>query len=135
MKLKILKSQWEQIGRVANWFKSATVYKGDPCPKCGNLEHEILSPSHPIINQCTKCKYQWNPDNEKAKRQLSFSFGTTPEKIIKEQVQSQTPSGYPMTIKNQNEWTAIANAVNKGIDSHLEAFTPSARMPLPFGGG
>lgn len=63
-------------------------------------------------------------DEEEADR-LSFTFGTTPEKVIKDRVLSQTPSGYPMHIKSQEEWTEIANAVNKGIDSHLEAFTRS----------
>jgi len=125
MKILVSKSQWEEIGIKAGWFKAAVAYKGDPCPKCGNLEHSILNPSHPIINECTKCKYQWNPDNEKVKEQLSFTFGATPEKIIKEKTMQQTPSGYPMTIKSQNEWTAIANAVNKGIDAHLEGFTRS----------
>jgi hypothetical protein len=51
--------------RVSKNLQSAT-YKGTPCPKCHCLEHEILNPSHPIINQCVKCKHQWNPDNEKA---------------------------------------------------------------------
>ena len=55
-----------------------------------------------------------------------FSFGTTPDKVIKVQVKKETPSGYPMTIKSQKEWNVIAQAVNQNIDSHLEAFTRSA---------
>ena len=55
----------------------------------------------------------------------SFSYGTTPEEIIKEKVTKQTPGGYPMHIKNQNEWSVIANVVNQGIDSYLEGFTRS----------
>ena len=56
---------------------------------------------------------------------VSFTFGTTPEEVIKERVQKQTPSGYPMQIKSKEEWSTIANAVNQGIDSHLEGFTRS----------
>lgn len=36
------------------------------CPKCGCLEHNVLNPSMPIVNECTKCKHKWNPDNERA---------------------------------------------------------------------
>ena len=32
---------------------------------------------------------------------------------------------FPMTIRDQDEWTAIAECVNKGIDAHLEAFLKS----------
>jgi ribosomal protein L37AE/L43A len=47
---------------------AALVHKGTPCPKCGHKEHTISNPSHPTINQCTKCKHQWNPDNERFKK-------------------------------------------------------------------
>lgn len=62
-------------------------------------------------------------DNEEAYQ--TFSFGTTPENVIKEKVMSQAPSGYSMTIRNQDEWAVIAKAVNQGIDSHLGGFTRS----------
>ena len=73
------------------------------------------------------------PDFKKSKEymgknreeRLSFSYGTTPENVIKKQVLKEAPNGYPMTIRSQNEWSAIAKAVNQGIDSHLEAFTRS----------
>lgn len=35
------------------------------------------------------------------------------------------PNGFHMTIKSQTEWSLIAEAVNVGIDAHLEAFTKS----------
>lgn len=35
------------------------------------------------------------------------------------------PEGYPMTIRDPEEWAAIAEAVNIGIDSRLEAITRS----------
>ena len=31
------------------------------------------------------------------------------------------PDGYPMKIVDPEEWAAIAQAVNQGIDGHLEA--------------
>jgi len=64
-------------------------------------------------------------DGEKAERRLTFSFGETPENVIRERTLEQTPTGYPMHIRSQNEWGEIAKAVNQGIDSHLEGFTQS----------
>ena len=131
MKITISKNQWQEMGRKAGWMKTATQeYQGDPCPKCGNNKHSILNPSNPTINECTKCKHQWNPNNEpkepNAEELVSFSYGTTPEKIITERTMKQTPAGYPMTIRNQEEWkNFITKIVNQGIDSHLEAFTRS----------
>jgi hypothetical protein len=53
----------------------------------------------------------------------SFSFGTCPDDVIKSACYDQCPEGYHMTIVDQDEWSIIANAVNQGIDSHLEALT------------
>jgi len=39
-------------------------------------------------------------DAEKDKR-VTFLMVETPEKVIKEKVNLQAPSGYPMTIRNQ----------------------------------
>ena len=89
------RSQWEGIGKQAGWMNdrpeeekalryertrnpiaeevrktlnpNSVAYKGTFCPKCNHPEHTILNPSNPIINECTKCKHRWNPDNEKAK--------------------------------------------------------------------
>jgi hypothetical protein len=58
-------------------------------------------------------------------KMLSFSFGTTPEDVIKKRVNIETPKGYSMQIKNQDEWKTISDVVNQGIDSHLEGFTRS----------
>ena len=58
-------------------------------------------------------------------KRLTFTFGTTPEEVIKEKVNKETPSGYSMHIKSRREWASIAKAVNKGIDAHLEGFTRS----------
>ena len=60
---------------------------------------------------------------------VSYSYGMTPPEVIKERTMAQTPDGYPMHIKSQDEWTAIAEAVNQGIDSHLEGFTRSTFQP------
>lgn len=51
-----------------------------------------------------------------------YSWGCTPDEVVKELSPSD---GFDMVIKSQDEWGAIAAAVNMGIDSHLEAFTKS----------
>jgi hypothetical protein len=56
-------------------------------------------------------------------RSKFYSFGTCPDEIIKTACNKQCPNGYSMKIVDPEEWTLIANAVNKGIDSHLEAIT------------
>jgi hypothetical protein len=58
-------------------------------------------------------------------KRVSFSFGTTPEQVIRERVQKEAPNGYDMHIKSQREWAIIAKVVNQGIDSRLEGFTRS----------
>ena len=73
MKIVISKSQWEEMGKKAGWMKTAALYSGTPCPKCGCAEHSILNPSHPIINECAKCKYQWNPDNIKTAQKVDIA--------------------------------------------------------------
>lgn len=49
-----------------NAIAKPTVYKDPkhPCPKCGSIEHIILNPSMPIINQCVQCQEMFNPDNQ-----------------------------------------------------------------------
>ena len=53
----------------------------------------------------------------------TYSYGTTPDSIIRKAVNEQCPDGYPMEIKDSEEWESIANAVNQGIDGYLEAIT------------
>jgi hypothetical protein len=55
--------------------------------------------------------------------QATYTYGTAPPAVITAACNDQCKSGYPMTINNQYEWATIAAAVNKGIDSHLEAIT------------
>jgi hypothetical protein len=52
-----------------------------------------------------------------------YSFGDCPDDVIRKACAAQCPNGYPMTIRSQDEWAAIAAAWNQGIDSHLEALT------------
>jgi len=52
-----------------------------------------------------------------------YSFGTCPDKVIQKACNKQCPKGYSMKIVDKDEWVIIANAVNQGIDSHLEAIT------------
>ena len=74
-------------------------------------------------------KSQWELVGKKTgwmkKAQESYSYGTTPDEVIKTKALEQTPSGYNMHIKNAEEWKMIAEAVNQGIDAHLEGFTRS----------
>jgi len=58
-------------------------------------------------------------------KRVSYSYGATPEDVIKKRVMAQTPNGYPMIIRNQKEWDVIVEVVNQGIDSHMEGFTKS----------
>lgn len=53
----------------------------------------------------------------------TFTYGTTPKEVIIAACKEQCPDGYHMTIRCQDEWGWIAQAVNKGIDAHLEALT------------
>jgi len=53
----------------------------------------------------------------------SFNFGECPDEVIKQATITQCPDGYPMTIRSQEEWEWITNAVNQGIDAHMEAVT------------
>jgi len=58
----------------------------------------------------------------------TYTFGTCPEHVIKTAVKEQCPDGYPMGNISQEDWTPIANAVNQGIDSHLEAITTRSKF-------
>jgi len=53
----------------------------------------------------------------------TFSYGSTPDAVIKKSALEQCPDGYPMHLKSHQEWAALAAAWNQGIDSHLEALT------------
>jgi len=107
-KIKLSKKEWKAIGKQAGWIK-ANIIPDDGMADGGepytDEEMDIMEPK----------EAKW----------ISFSFGTTPEEIIKERVEQQTPGGYPMVIKDQETWSVIAKAVNQGIDSHLEGFTRS----------
>jgi len=112
MKIIISKSQWQEIGVRGGWMKTA-ILKSDGYADGGE----------PYTDE--EMDLMQKQDAEKQGQRLTFTLGTTPEKIIKEKVLAQTPSGYPMTIRSRDEWKAIAHAVNQGIDSHLEGFTRS----------
>ena len=61
------------------------------------------------------------------------SFGETPDELIKMACNEQCPDGYSMEFRSQQEWEVIANAVNKGIDSHLEAVTSRSTFDATTG--
>lgn len=56
---------------------------------------------------------------------ISFSamWSTPLGAEIRNRALAQCPNGYPMTIRDKNEYAAIAQAWNVGIDSYLEALT------------
>lgn len=62
-----------------------------------------------------------------------FTYGTCPADVIRIAVNTQCPNGYPMTIKSQREWKWISDAVNQGIDSHLEALTQRSTFNVSTG--
>jgi len=108
MNIKLSKSSWEQIGKQKGWLKTAVI-NDDGFADGGEAytDEEV------------------DAINAEENKRLTFSMGTTPEKIIKEKTLVQTPDGYPMHIRSNEEWVTIAKAVNQGIDSHLEGFTRS----------
>lgn len=53
----------------------------------------------------------------------SYSFGMTPVEVITKECLEQCPDGYSMRIRSRSCWAVLADAVNQGIDSHLEAVT------------
>jgi hypothetical protein len=58
---------------------------------------------------------------------MIYTFGQTPVDVIRAAAREQCPDGYPMTIRSQDQWTAIAKAWNQGIDSYLEAVTERSK--------
>ena len=107
MQIKMSKKSWEEIGKKAGWISKVAVIQDDGRSDGGE----------PYTDD--------EMDLIEKEERVSFTFGTTPEDVIIDRVTSQTPAGYPMHIKSQKEWSAIAKAVNKGIDSHIEGFTRS----------
>ena len=60
-------------------------------------------------------------------------MGETPRDLIAQLAHAQTPEGYPMTIRCSDEWSAIADAVNDGIDARLEAVTDRSSFDASTG--
>ncbi len=52
---------------------------------------------------------------------------------IREAAREQCPEGYPMTLRDQTEWAALAAAWNQGIDAHLEAITERSQADATTG--
>lgn len=53
----------------------------------------------------------------------TFTYGLTPDALIKLAALAQCPDGFPLCIRSQGEWKALSYAWNQGIDAHLEALT------------
>lgn len=60
--------------------------------------------------------------NEKRR---SYNYGECPDEVITQACKEQCPDGFPMTIRSKDEWRALAEAWNQGIDSHLEGMARS----------
>lgn len=141
MKIKLSKSQWEEMGKKAGWIRTAEKYlvvdNDFNRANYPNLVGKTFD-SPPSYAQVKVIKdveekagltataqtedEQKDIDGMNDQRGPTFSFGQTPEQLIKD---IAPPEGYRMHIKSQAEWAAIAKAVNQGIDSHLEGFTRS----------
>ena len=52
-----------------------------------------------------------------------YSYQETPDAVIRDATLRQCPDGYPMKLVSQDDWTALSEAWNQGIDAHLEAIT------------
>ncbi len=65
-------------------------------------------------------------NGDEKKDRGTYSFGECPDEVVYKAAIEQCPNGYHMEIKSQDEWKTIADAVNIGIDGHLEAFTRSS---------
>ena len=60
----------------------------------------------------------------------SMTYGTLPERsAFLAKVEPQIPDGYPMVIRCPDEWAAICEVINRGIDSHLEAVATTEADP------
>ena len=122
MKLTISKNQWVEIGDKTGWLKNAShVYKGDKCPKCNNDEHIILNPSQPTINECTKCKHQWNPYNKKS--------STTKTALIKGDGYSD--GGEPYTNEEMDLMEKQDQAKNNKTRPSLEGVQNYEKSSIP----
>ena len=55
---------------------------------------------------------------------ICFTYGSTPDSVIKAQANKLTPDGFDMRLTS-SDYAIFAQAWNQGIDSHLEAFTKS----------
>lgn len=59
----------------------------------------------------------------------TYSFGCCPDEVIRKACNHNCPHGYELhTYYNQAEWAIIADCVNEGIDSHLEAITARSKF-------
>ena len=150
MKIKLSKKNWEEMGKKAGWLKVAqqTPYQqGYIDAATHHLPPKLPDDPEYMKGWQAGISYQWDeyeaangkvkmpqikdepvathPEEDEEPQWVRFSGGMTPDEVIKERAIKQTPGGYPMTIRNNDEWKSLATAVNQGIDSHLEGFTRS----------
>jgi len=106
-RLKMTHNEWRSMGKKAGWISVAGIDE--------DLQGEQGQGQEQEQKQVEDVQEEY----------LTFSYGMTPEDIIKEKVTLHAPNGYPMHLKSQDDWSMIAKVVNQGIDAHLEGFTRS----------
>lgn len=93
------------------------------CKECGH----VFYPMEVEDDQCPDCGTYGMADYTFKERPDHIigevTWLTRTDKAIKTVTMAHCPSGYSMTIKDQDEWDSIVACVNQGIDSHLEALT------------
>ncbi len=95
----------------------------DLCDECKRAQLKARADETRTPPLCEQCKPVGFHRSQGEAPRPSFSFGLCPPELIDLAAADQCPNGYPMTIRDPDEWAAIAAAWNQGIDSHLEALT------------
>lgn len=111
--IKEMKFSWEK-------------YKTNPRkyePQLNNLKYAANNIIK-VLKHLVVDKISDNNSAEDEKKQ-SYNYGECPDEAITEACMQQCPDGFPMTIRSKDEWRALAEAWNQGIDSHLEGMARS----------
>ena len=95
----------------------------DLCDDCKRAQLRARADETKLPELCEACKPVGYHRSQGQPPRACFSAGLCPSELIKLAALDQCPEGYPMTIRDPAEWTALAAAWNQGIDSHLEALT------------
>lgn len=95
----------------------------DLCDDCKRAQLRAHSDCTDLPDLCEQCKPVGYHRSQCQAPSPTFTFGECPAELIKLATLDQCPGGYLMTLRDPDEWQALAAAWNQGIDSHLEALT------------